>query len=109
MGNKQDKNAEKQDSVVSVISSETFVKMEPEMQKQAIDAVNTRNQMEGGFMGKIFGTKKNLSEIFVAFALCVLLVIIGVIVNSQETWDGILTIFTATVGYIFGKGSRNDE
>lgn len=50
MGNKQDKNTGKQDSVVSVISSDTFVKMEPEMQKQAIDAVNARNQMEGGFM-----------------------------------------------------------
>lgn len=109
MANRINKNSVSDDSFSNIISSDRFGEYTPEIQQIILNNLDKRNQKEGGFMGKIFGTKKNLSAMFVALAICILLVIIGVIVGSQETWNGILPIFGATVGYIFGKGSDKDE
>lgn len=46
---------------------------------------------------------------FVALVICILLLIIGLIVNTDSIWDGIFPIFAATIGYIFGKGSGKDD
>lgn len=108
----EEQNKEKHsriNNVVNVVSSEGFCKVPPETQAQALEVLQEKNKMEIGIMGKIFGTNKALAPIYVSFAICGLLVFIVVTVNTQSVWDKIIPILAATIGYIFGKGSRNDE
>lgn len=109
MANRINRNDLGADTFSGIIISEKFGEYEPEIQKIILEGLESRNQKEGGLMGKIFGTKKDLSAMFVALVICILLLIIGLIVNTDSIWDGIFPIFAATIGYIFGKGSGKDD
>lgn len=56
-------------------------------------------------MKKIFGTDKYLSSIYKAFAICIVILLIGIAANRQEIWNKILPVFGVCLGYIFGKNS----
>lgn len=59
-------------------------------------------------MGKLFGNKKENQAMNIAFAICVLLIIVGLILTAlgKDFWNIILTGIMTTVGYIFGRGGK---
>lgn len=97
------------DTFSKIVSSRNFIEYTPEIQNKILDGLENRSRKEGGIMGKIFGVKKDLSAIFVALVICILLLVIGLWVNTDGIWDGIFPIFATTIGYIFGKGSGKDD
>ena len=42
----------------------------------------------------------------IALIICVLLLVIGLIINQSNYWDKIIPIVAATIGYLFGKGKE---
>lgn len=98
-----------EDNIINAISSDKFSEFTPEMQQEILKQIEKRNQRDGGFMGKFFGHKKELASMNIAFIICVLLLIAGAVVGTQEFWNGILPVFGATIGYIFGKSNNKSE
>ena len=49
------------------------------------------------------------SGMIIAFTICVLLVVVGIICTwtGQDKWDTIIAGIMTTVGYIFGRNSKN--
>lgn len=109
MANKLSGNDLNKDAFSGIISSDKFSEYTPDVQNRILDSLENRSRKEGGLMGKIFGTKKGLSEMFVALAICLILVAIGVFVNTESIWDKIIPIFAATTGYIFGRGKGSED
>lgn len=97
------------ESIVNLISSDKFVEYSIETQKDVLKKIQNNNFKDGGFMGKIFGNNKDLSSMYVAFAICILLAIIGFIINTEYIWNAIIPIIGTTIGYIFGRSRGKDD
>ena len=57
-------------------------------------------------MGRLFGIKPANAAMNIALIICVLLLVIGLIINQSNYWDKIIPIVAATIGYLFGKGKE---
>ena len=79
-----------------------------ENQKHLINALEGQEEKGGGVLGKFFGNKKENATLNIAFMICVLLAVIGLILTAlgQNFWNIIFTAIMTTVGYIFGRGSE---
>ncbi len=102
-------NSLNHDSIVSVISSEKFTSLSTDMQELVLNTIESGNKRDGGLMGKLFGNKRELASMNIAFLICILLFVSGIIVGEQQYWDKVLPIVAAAIGYIFGKGSGKAE
>ena len=86
--------------------------MDVEAQKLALDAETTKMKLEGGWLGRIAGSPKNAPN-NIAFLIVTLLLVAGIVVNfvyphdRVEFWKIILPIFTLTLGYLFGRNSKD--
>lgn len=58
--------------------------------------------------GKTFGTKKELASMNIAVMICIIVFIAGFFINDTQYWDKIIPIVVATIGYIFGRGGKNE-
>ena len=98
-----------EDTVSSIISAKGFDKLDKENQKLIIDAINKGKERDGGLLGKFFGNKKDNAAMNMAFVLCLLLSVIGIITmcHGQNFWNLIISAITSVVGYIFGRSSSD--
>lgn len=106
MANMLNTNPIQEDSVAAVISSDNFIELSEKSQKEALDAISSNKEKEGGFLGRFFGNKKEIASMNIAFVICILLALIGWISSSAEKdyWDMIIPAITTGMGYMFGKG-----
>ena len=93
------------DSVSSMISSENFSKFSENNQKAALESLSNNKDKEGGWMGKLFGNKKENAAMNIVVVLCVILVIVGCICSAtgKDYWKMIIPSITTGMGYMFGK------
>lgn len=99
----------KEDGLSSLADPEVFNGLSEMNQRQIIAGLAHREKNNGGIMGKFFGNKKENAAMNIAFMVCILLIIIGIIcmVTGNEQWNLIITGIMTTVGYIFGRGSKD--
>ena len=109
MASSLSKNTFNDDNIINVISSDKFGDFTPDMQQEILNKLDIIKQRDGGIVGKLFGCKKELASMNVAFVICALLMLAGVFVGTQEFWNGILPVIGAALGYIFGKGGGKEE
>ena len=95
--------------IINAISSEGFSSLSDSMQEKVLNSINASDDKDGGFMGKLFGRKKENAAMNIAFTICLLLVVIGIIcmIAGNEQWNIVITGIMTTVGYIFGRGAKD--
>ncbi|WP_349667034.1 hypothetical protein [Lacrimispora sp.] len=114
MGDKLNLIASSEMAIASVAVDDNFNKLTETSQTLIINGINENKAKEGGFMGKLFGTKPENVSMHIAFTLCIILllycgidlvgsVITGRQINS-ELWNTIIPVVTLALGFIFGKG-----
>lgn len=96
------------DAIVNIISTDQFTNLSSEIQQSVINSINNDKSKEGGLMGKLFGTKKELASMNIAVIICIILFISGFFIDDLQYWDKIIPIVAATIGYIFGRGGKTD-
>lgn len=116
MGEKDSGDVKINTEITELITSEGFRDMPENIQEKALNSIENKNQKEGGFMGKLFGTKRENASMNIAFVLCAILLffcavdIIHALTVGKAAYTelvkSILPIVTLTLGYIFGKGER---
>ena len=108
------------DDLTSLIGATGFDTLNDELKGQAISAVkdahDKKGERETGRLGKLFGTKAENISLYIAFLICMCLILVGLVyiciplpykVNSNlEFWQIISPIITGTLGYIFGTGAN---
>lgn len=119
MAGSLNKNPLNSDNIVNIISSDKFVEYEPEMQQEILNKIEKLNQRDGGFVGKFFGNKKELTSMNIAATICILLILIcGIDVmhtifsESELHMDlisAIIPVVSLSLGFIFGKSSGKSE
>lgn len=94
--------------IVDLVSSDGFKNASRDIQEQALNSITSRNQNDGGMMGKLFGNKKENAMLNIAFATCILLAIVGIacMIFGNEKWDVIIPAIMTAVGYMFGVGVK---
>lgn len=92
----------------AILNSSNFISLPETSQRQLISGLNESKDKEGGKMGKLFGINKNNAAMNIAFTLCALLVVVGLICMyaGKDYWDVIIPSITTVMGYIFGKGDK---
>lgn len=102
-------NEELKSDHLSDIIDENFIKLSEGTQTNLINTLKDLRDKEGGVLGRLFGTNKDSAAMHIAFTICVLLVVVGIICTwtGQDKWDTIIAGIMTTVGYIFGRNSKN--
>lgn len=97
-----------EESLTAVIGAEGFDRLSEDTKKLVIAGVTNNRGKDGGFMGRFFGHKKENAAMHIAFVLCILLAIIGLIclVLGKDYWNVIIPAITTGMGYMFGKGDK---
>lgn len=96
------------DKITNIISTDQFSSLSSDIQQSVLNSIDNRSSKEGGLMGKLFGTKKELASMNIALIICILLFMSGFIIKDPQYWDKIIPIVAATIGYIFGRGGKSD-
>lgn len=112
-----DKNIE--NNISSLITSERFVKLSPDIQSMAIENVTLIKQMESGKMGRLLGTKMPNMAVYSAFLICCLLLLfsgLDMFIScylhkefSLELTKIIIPVITMSLGYMFGKADTPEK
>ena len=99
------------DKLIQVVSSDQFSELPNETRKFFLDSMgsNENDKESGGIMGKFFGYKKENAAMNIAFVVCMLLFIVGIICMAMgdSQWNIIITGIMTTMGYIFGRGTKD--
>lgn len=116
MANEINHNLSGTDTITSIIESDTFVNLNPNLQNKIIDTVHNDKEKDGGVMGKFLGTRPANASMHIGFIICVFLILILIIdffhsyaINKDINMDlvnQIIPVLTLSMGYIFGKGSN---
>lgn len=114
MKNEITQNLNQTDTITSIISSDTFLNLDSNIQNKIIDTVHNDKEKDGGVMGRFLGTKSTNASMHIGLILSILLVIlIGIdffhsySVKESINMDlvnSIVPVITLSIGYIFGKG-----
>lgn len=107
--NKLDDMPVPKSSIEAVLETEGFSKLSEKNQKAVLDNFSNTANKEGGLLGKIFGNKKENAAMNIAFTICLLLVLVGIIcmASGNECWNIIITGIMTIAGYIFGRGTKD--
>lgn len=101
-------NSLSNDKIVNIISTDQFSSLSTDIQQSVLNSINNDKSKEGGWMGKLFGTKKELASMNIAVVICIILFVSGFFIKDTQYWDKIIPIVAATIGYIFGRGGKSD-
>lgn len=109
MASKTNENSLNNDKITSIISTEQFSNLSTDVQNNILNSINNNQSKEGGWMGKLFGIKKELASMNIALTICIILLIAGFFVKDSSYWDKVIPIIAATIGYIFGSRSSKSD
>lgn len=114
MGSTVNQNLNELDSISSVVNSENFVNLDPNIQNKIIDTMHNDREKGGGLIGKLLGNKLINASINMSFIICIFFMVMMVIdlvhsyrVNENINMDLIniiVPVIMTSIGYIFGKG-----
>lgn len=114
MASSLNRNNLNNDSISGIVSNDKFGELSEEMQKQILATLKENNQMDGGWMGKFFGSKKEIASMNIAVTICMLLLFMCIIEVIHSTYTGtkinmelistIIPVVSLALGFIFGKG-----
>lgn len=96
------------DKITNIISIDNFSTLSTDIQKSVLNSIDSDRSKEGGWMGKLFGTKKELASMNIAVVICIILFISGFFINDPQYWDKVITLVAATIGYIFGRSGKSE-
>ena len=110
-------------TISSFLHPEVFNKLNDDLKSKVIETYSANqkhiNDKKTGKMASLLGSNSKNIPLYIAFVICILLIIIGVIFqfipekNRDSTviefWELILPIITSILGYIFGKGVDNSN
>ena len=104
------------DPLTELISSDSFLRLDPAVQKQIIDTVSREKDMPGGFMGRLLGSRSSNLAIHTVLILCLALILVVAADNlhayrvgsgvNMELIGVIIPVISLAMGYIFGRGSK---
>ena len=104
-----------------LIGSTGFDRLNDELKGEAITAFKeaqaTRDNNQTGLLGRLFGNKAENISLYIAFVICLALIVVGVVYicispeykqnTNLEFWQIIGPIITGALGYIFGAGAKS--
>lgn len=76
MKNEISQNLNQTDTITSIISSDTFLNLDSNIQNKIIDTVHNDKEKDGGVMGRFLGTKSTNASMHIGLILSILLVIL---------------------------------
>lgn len=111
--------AKQQNTILaSLLESDSFLKLDPAIQKQIICAIKTDNEKSGGLLGKFLGIKRDNLAIHAIFIICLALLVLIVLDNLHAYYTGsdinmeliniIIPVITLAIGYIIGSRASHD-
>lgn len=110
------KNSINTDSIISAISSDKFSGLSNDMQKKVLNSIGGNDESDGGIMGRIFGSNKEIASMNIVFVICAILLflcvvdIIFAIIQQRtaytELTKNIIPIISLAIGYLLGKGKE---
>ena len=103
-------------TLVSLLESDSFLKLDPAIQKQIINAIKTDTEKSGGLLGKFLGTKRDNLAIHAVLIICLSLLLLIILDNlyayitgaeiNMELVNIIIPVITLAIGYIIGNSSK---
>lgn len=114
-------NTSTQEPLEKLISSDKFDKLSDENQKEVIKSIGNSKEEEhaGGFMGKIFGIKKENAALHIAFWICCILllfclldIIRAFVIGKTAYTDlvkNVLPIISLALGYMLGQNDNKSK
>ena len=64
------------DSITTLLESDSFLKLDPTIQKQILIALNEDREKSGGLLGKLLGNKPTNLAIHAVFVICLALLLL---------------------------------
>ncbi len=108
-----------QDGISKLVASDSFAKLNENVQIELINSMQNTKKQEGGFWGRLFGTKPINVAMNIAFTICALLFLvvgidfIRICIRKEsfnmELFKTVIPVITLSLGYIFGKGFDNNK
>lgn len=106
----------KEETIASLLESDSFSNLKPTIQKQIIDYMEQSTNKTGGIMGKLLGNKPANLAIHAILLLCLLLLLLVLVDNlyayqtgnaiNMELINIIIPVITLAIGYIIGKSTN---
>jgi len=108
MDNKLNEKGFNEMAIASIALDEGFKQLSKSNQEVILNGFSDDKAKDGGFMGKLFGVKKDNASMNIAFCICILLTIIGAFCSwaGKDYWNVIIPAITTGMGYMFGKGDK---
>lgn len=108
------------DTLNKLLSSPGFSELNDDLKNKTLDSYfeqhESENEKSTGILGKLFGNKSENICLYIAFIICVSLILVGLIYillppkykqnNDIEFWQIIGPIITGALGFIFGANSK---
>ena len=103
-------------ALASLLESDFFLKLDPAIQKQIINAIKTDTEKSGGLLGKFLGTKRDNLAVHAVLILCLALLLLIILDNlhaykmgleiNMELINIIIPVITLAIGYIIGNSAK---
>lgn len=110
MSNQQDH------TLSSLLASDSFLALAPEIQKQIISAVKSDQENTGGLFGKLLGTRRDNLAVHAVLLLCLTLLLLIILDNlyaycagtalNMELVNTVIPVITLAIGYMIGNGGK---
>ena len=103
-------------ALASLLESDCFLKLDPAIQKQIINAIKTDTEKSGGLLGIFLGTKRDHLAVHAVLILCLALLLLIILDNlhaykmgleiNMELINIIIPVITLAIGYIIGNSAK---
>ena len=97
-------------SITALLESESFLKLDPAIQKQILNSIKSDSEKSGGLLGKLLGTKRDNLAIHTILIICLALILLIIVDNVHAYFIGleinmeliniIIPVITLALGYI---------
>ena len=103
-----DTHVKTRDGMDDLTEPKVFSELSDRHKRDVIQGVIKQQWKDGGMMGRLFGTDKEIASRNSAFTSVLLLIIVGIAASFSEdkqVWNIIIPAITTVIGYFFGKSS----
>lgn len=100
----------------SLLASDSFLALDPEIQKQIIAAVKSEQEISGGLFGKLLGTRRDNLAVHAVLLICLTLLLLIILDNlyaycagtalNMELVNIVVPVITLAIGYMIGNGGK---
>ena len=101
-------------NIAPIVSSQTFLSLQPDIQNKIIDTVHEDTFKEGGLIGKLIGFNTSNASLNAAYTVILLLFAFLIIETFHAYWicskvdidlvKLVVPAISLALGYIFGRG-----